>query len=69
MVQKELITFYGFENCVRICNGDAELIVATEVPYILSYRREGGENLMHLDPSLAGVRSPEKWVNYGGARL
>lgn len=69
MVTKQMVEFYGFSNCVCLTNGDAELIVATEIPYVLSYRKADGKNLLRLDPNLSGKRDPKCWLNYGGSRL
>ncbi|HTK37511.1 MAG TPA: hypothetical protein VL325_03370 [Pyrinomonadaceae bacterium] len=57
-------------NCLEISNGEAKLIVSTDVgPRILFYGFDGGENILGWHPT-AEVNTPlGKWKPYGGHRL
>jgi hypothetical protein len=69
-VQVEKIHYLGWENCVRIGNGEVELIVTTEVgPRILYYGFCGGFNHMKIYDEQAGDKESDVWRIYGGHRL
>lgn len=66
----EKINFKGWENCLKLSNGEAELVISVGLgPRILSYRRVNGVNFMkNFDEQLADIRKDE-WQSYGGHRL
>jgi hypothetical protein len=68
-VKTETIAYRGWENNLRIDNGDAELIVTLDVgPRILSYRLAGGANVFkEYDAQMGGTGEPE-WMIRGGHR-
>lgn len=70
MVTMQERSFAGFDNCLSLSNGEAELIITTEVgPRILFYGHPGGENLFALFPEQISGRPHEEWQSYGGHRL
>ena len=69
-MELETISYRGWDHCLRLANGDAELVISTGLgPRILAYRRNGGANFMkNFDDEMADVRQDE-WQSYGGHRL
>lgn len=67
---EEKIEFLELPNCIRLTNGDVEIIVTTDVgPRILKYSFVGGENILGLHPE-AKVETPlGDFKPYGGHRL
>jgi hypothetical protein len=74
-VTMERVAFGGWNNNVRISNGEVELIVTLDVgPRILVYRVLGadgkpGVNVFHVAESSQGKTGGMAWVSYGGHRL
>jgi hypothetical protein len=69
MVKIESAGFLSWKNCLRLSNGDAELIVSTEIgPRVISYRAAGGKNFFKVFPEQFGA-DPSEWRSYGGHRL
>lgn len=69
-VTVEKIEYAGWPNCYRVSNGDAELVVTSDVgPRIIRYGFPGGQNLfVELEEDL-GRTGDEGWRLYGGSRL
>jgi hypothetical protein len=66
----ELVTYGGMRNCVRLANGDAELIVTTAVgPRVIRFGFVGGENLFMESPEALAKTGGDDWRLYGGHRL
>ena len=66
----EKIAFGGWPNCVRLANGEAEVIVTTDVgPRVLSYRRDGGDNVLWVDAADAGKSGEKDFRVRGGHRF
>lgn len=66
----EKIAFNGWPNCLRLHNGEVELIVSTDVgPRILAFNFLGEDNLFYLTPEDAGQTGGGQWRIYGGHRL
>ena len=66
----DLVEFAGWRDCIRLADGAIELIVTTAVgPRIISARRADGENLLWVDPEVAGRTGGDEWRSYGGHRL
>lgn len=64
------IKYRNFQNCLRLTNGDAELIVATGFgPRILAYNLVGGENILGIHADLKTETALGIWKAYGGHRL
>jgi hypothetical protein len=66
----EKVTCLGLPNCLRLANGDAEIVVTTDVgPRIVRYARAGGENVLGEFPDAAKATSLGEWKPWGGHRL
>ncbi len=66
----EKISYINLPNCLRLTNGEIEIIAATDVgPRILHYAFSGGENVLglHLDAKVETALGEFK--PYGGHRL
>ena len=64
------IAALGWENCVEISNGVAELLITTDVgPRILSYKLKDGPNLLRIFPDQTGKSGEKEFVGRGGHRL
>jgi len=62
--------YQNLQNCLEISNGDAKLIVSTDVgPRILFYGFDGGENILGWHPEAEVNTALGKWKPYGGHRL
>lgn len=69
-MELERIVYRGWKDCLRISNGELELVVSTGLgPRILVCRRSGGANFMkNFEEEMADVK-PDEWLSYGGHRL
>ncbi|CAN5899578.1 hypothetical protein BH23PLA1_BH23PLA1_11520 [soil metagenome] len=66
----EIVKDRGWENNLRLRNGEVELIVTLDVgPRILSYRRLDGENVLKEYPEQLGQSGEPEWMIRGGHRL
>ena len=66
----EEIEHREFKRCLKISNGDAEIIVSLDFgPRILSYALDGSENILGWHPEAAVQTDLGKWHPYGGHRL
>ena len=66
----ETVEFEGWPDCLRLSNGDAELVVTTRIgPRILRYGLPGGPNAFHVIPATRGQTGGNSWRPYGGHRL
>jgi len=67
----EHTAFGGWENCLRIANDHAELIVTLDVgPRVISYQHlPGGKNVLKVNAEELGKSGEEKNVNRGGHRF
>ncbi len=64
--------YKGYPNCLKITNGQVELIATTDIgPRILSYRLlpDGPNVLKEFDDQLGGKSGEPGWVGRGGHRL
>lgn len=60
----------GWENCARLSNAHAELIVTLDVgPRVLSYKTASGENVLRTFPDQLGKGGEPKFMIRGGHRL
>ncbi|HEX8249649.1 MAG TPA: hypothetical protein VF599_15840 [Pyrinomonadaceae bacterium] len=65
----EKTEFHG-ANCLRLANGEIELIVSTNFgPRILFYGFTGGENILGWHPEARVETALGEWRPYGGHRL
>ncbi len=66
----EKIDFNGWPNCIRLYNGEIELIVTTDIgPRIVRLGFIDGQNFFYLAPDQYGKVGGNKWRIYGGHRL
>jgi hypothetical protein len=70
MYETKKITYSGLPNCLRLSNGEVEIIVTTDVgPRILHYSFAGGENVLGLHPEAKLETALGEFKPYGGHRL
>ena len=66
----EVVEYGGWTGCIRLSNGEIELVATTVVgPRIIRLGFVGGQNLFHNYPSTLGRIGDREWNNYGGHRL
>ena len=66
----EIIQFEDLANCARLSNGEAEVVVTTEVgPRVLAYNFTGGENVLGWHPHAAIQSTLGEYRIFGGHRL
>ena len=66
----ETVDFGGWPNCIRLSNGEIELIATTDVgPRIIRLGFVGGQNLFKTYEATLGRTGGDEWHNYGGHRL
>lgn len=66
----EKIKFENFEDCVRLTNGEVEVVVSTAFgPRILAYNFVGGENVLGLHPESEVPTALGVFKPYGGHRF
>lgn len=69
-MQVDTIPFGGWDNNLRLSNGDAEVIISLDVgPRILSYRTTDGPNVLKTFDSELGQAGEDAFVLRGGHRL
>lgn len=68
--QQEKVSYGGWQNCIRLSNGQIELIATTDVgPRVIRFGFVGGQNLFHEVKEELGKTGGEEWRPYGGHRL
>jgi hypothetical protein len=68
MVDK--LEYHGWDNNLRLSNGEAELIITLDVgPRIISYRLAGGKNVFKNYEDQLGKTGEKEWQIRGGHRL
>lgn len=70
-ITTDTIEFEGWKDCLRLGNGDAEIVVTTAFgPRIIRYGLPDGPNAFQVIPETRGqIGGPDKWLPYGGHRL
>ncbi|GIV09160.1 MAG: hypothetical protein KatS3mg019_1251 [Fimbriimonadales bacterium] len=70
MRQCEVVSSHGWRECLRVSDGNWELIATTQVgPRILRFGFAGGQNLFWEHPDQQGATGGNEWRIYGGHRL
>ncbi|MSV28622.1 MAG: hypothetical protein EXQ52_07735 [Bryobacterales bacterium] len=70
MIAIEKANYKGWANCYRISNGEAELIITSDIgPRIMRYGFAGGQNLLKEVEETLGQSGEEHWVIRGGHRI
>ena len=66
----ETVEYGGWPNCIRLSNGEIELVATTDVgPRIIRLGFIGGQNLFKTYEATLGRTGGDEWHNYGGHRL
>lgn len=66
----EEIEHREFKRCLKISNGEAEVMVSLDFgPRVLSYALDGGENIFGWHPQASVTTQLGIWHPYGGHRL
>ncbi|HEY8506082.1 MAG TPA: hypothetical protein VIL46_15960 [Gemmataceae bacterium] len=69
-VTVEKVAYKGWENNLRLSNGDAELIVTLDVgPRVISYRLKDGKNVLKNYDEMMGKSGEPEWQIRGGLRF
>ena len=69
-VNVETIEFSNFPKCVRMTNGEVDLIIATDIgPRVLFFGYTGGTNVFKIFPEQTANVESGVWKSYGGHRL
>jgi len=69
-VKVEKVSYGGWPNCVKLTNGEVELIATTDVgPRIIRFGFVGQDNELYEDPQTVGKTGGDEWRLYGGHRL
>ncbi len=69
-VKMETVPYGGWANCIRLTNGQSELVVTTDVgPRIIRYGFVGGANVFKEYKEQLGLTGGDEWRIYGGHRL
>src|ERR1041384_8610119 len=67
---QQRVSYDGWPNCVRLTNGQVELIVTTDVgPRVIRFGFVGGQNLFKEFKDQVGKTGGDEWRGYGGHRL
>jgi hypothetical protein len=67
---QEKIKYGGWPNCIRLCNGEAELIATTDIgPRILRFGFIDKQNFFYISHEDIGKSGGSEWRIYGGHRL
>jgi hypothetical protein len=66
----ETVEYGGWPNCIRVSNGEIELVATTDIgPRIIRLGFVGGQNLFKNYGDVLGRTGDKEWHNYGGHRL
>jgi hypothetical protein len=66
----EKTAFGGWQNCLRLANDHAELILTLDVgPRVISYQVTGGQNVFKTTPEELGATHEPHFVPRGGHRI
>ena len=67
---EENFKYGGWENCIRLTNGEVEAIITTDVgPRIIRFGFKGDQNLFGEMKQQQGRTGGNEWVTYGGHRF
>lgn len=69
-VTMEKVAYGGWSSCIKLSNGQIELIATTDVgPRIIRLGLVGGDNLFKEFPDHMGKTGGDQWRSFGGHRL
>jgi hypothetical protein len=67
---EEKVSYGGWPNCIKLSNGQIELVATTDVgPRIIRFGFVGGQNLFKEYKEMLGKTGGKEWMIYGGHRL
>jgi len=67
---EEHVNFEGWPNCIRLSNGQVELIITTDIgPRIIRFGYINEQNMFHVSPADKGKTGGNDWHLYGGHRF
>jgi len=70
IIFQEKVNFENWPNCVKLSNGNIELIVTTDIgPRIIRFGFVNGPNIMYVSPTDKGKTGGNDWRLYGGQRF
>ncbi len=66
----EKVAYGGWDNCLRLSDGNMELIITVDVgPRVIRLGIPGGQNLFKENDDEMGKTSGTKWMAFGGHRF
>ncbi|MFC1712288.1 hypothetical protein ACFL6S_01400 [Candidatus Poribacteria bacterium] len=66
----EKVSYGGWPNCLRLSNGQVELIVTTDIgPRVIRFGFVDGQNLFKKFADQLGQTGGDEWLLYGGHRF
>jgi len=69
-LKMEKVSYAGWPNCIKLSNGQIELIATTDIgPRIMRFGFVGGQNLLNEYKDQVGKTGGDEWRIYGGHRL
>src|SRR5262249_4006378 len=69
-ISVEKVTCVNLPNCYKLSNGQAEVVVTTDIgPRVMRYALVGGENILGEVPGSAAEKDKNTWQSWGGHRL
>lgn len=68
-VKVETINYRGWEQAVKVCNPDVEIIVVPEIGRVMHYAETGKPNVLWEDSSLSASSAENGYKNYGGDKV
>jgi hypothetical protein len=69
-VSIEKVTCLSLPNCYKLSNGQAEVVVTTDIgPRVMRYALSGGENILGELPGSMAEKDKNTWQSWGGHRL
>jgi hypothetical protein len=67
---QENFKYGGWQNCIRLTNGEVEIVITTDVgPRIMRFAFIGDQNLFGEIKEQQGKTGGNEWLLYGGHRL
>jgi hypothetical protein len=61
-VTMEKVKYGGWENCIRLSNGEMELIITTDIgPRVIRCGFIKGQNMFHEFPADLGKKGGDEW--------
>ena len=69
-VSLEKVAYGGWDNCIRLSDGNLELIITVDVgPRVIRLGVPGGQNLFKENADEMGKTSGTQWMAFGGHRF